>query len=91
MTRLSEEDEEVLLYTSLVLLCIGLVGLVALQVAQVLEKRRSRKRRISLLPTTTMEPHVMTHENPIAKEAVIARPRLRTGPRPTRVTLQTTK
>ena len=90
MTRLSEEDEEVLLYTSLVLLCIGLVGLVALQVAQVLG-RRSRKRRISLLPTTTMEPHVMTHENPIATEAVIARPRLRTGPRPTRVTLQTTK
>ena len=90
MTRLSEEDEEVLLYTSLVLLCIGLVGLVGLQVAQVLE-RRSRKKRISLLPTTTMEPHVMTHENPIATEAVIARPRLRTGPRPTRVTLQTTK
>ena len=90
MTRLSEEDEEVLLYTSLVLLCIGLVGLVALQVAQVLG-RRSRKRRISLLPTTTMEPHVMTHENPTATDAVIARPRLRTGPRPTRVTLQTTK
>ena len=86
MTRLSEEDEEVLLYTSLVLLCIGLVGLVALQVAQVLE-RRSRKKRISLLPTTTMEPHVMTHENPIATDAVIARPRLRTGPRPIRVTL----
>ena len=90
MTRLSEEDEEVLLYTSLVLLCIGLVGLVALQVAQVLE-RRSRKRRISLLPTTTMEPRVMTHESPIATEAVIARPRLRTGPRPSRVTLPTTR